>query len=324
MPRKIEISHRTIIFTVLFLILIWFLYFIRDIIIQIFVAILVGVTLNPLVNGLRRLKFPRILAVTVVYIFVLTALTVVFAFITRPLVEQTASFTSTLPSYLDTLSIPSFLREGASKEITALIGKLPAQILKFGISVFSNALSIVTILTFAFYILLAREKLGEQLLGLFGEKKAKQIEFFVTEMEKKLGGWARGQLILMFLVGLTTYIGLKLLGLPFTLPLALLAGLLEIVPILGPILAAVPAVIVGLSISPLTALAAAALALLIQQIESSVFVPKIMEKSLGLSPMITLLAIFVGLKVASIPGALLSIPVVITLQIAGKEFLKKK
>jgi predicted PurR-regulated permease PerM len=171
---------------------------------------------------------------------------------------------------------------------------------------------------------LAREKLGEQLKGLFGEKKARQVETFINEMEKKLGGWARGELTLMFLVGLSTYVGLKLLGLPFTLPLGLLAGLLEIVPILGPILAAIPAAIIGLSISPIAGLGSIALALLIQQVESSVFVPKIMEKSLGLSPIVTLIAIFIGLKVASIPGALLSIPVVITLQIAGKEFLKRK
>jgi len=324
MPRKIEISHRTIIFTVFFLLLLWFLYFIRDIITQFFIAILVMVTLNPFVIRLTKLKIPRPLAIVMVYILLFLGLGLLIAVIARPLVEQTANFASTLPAYLDTFNIPAFLQEGATREITVFIGTMPSQILRIGISAFSNVINIFTVLTFSFYLLLARQKLGGQLKSFFGSKKAQEIEVSVNEMEKKLGGWARGQLMLMFLVGLATFVGLKILGFPFVLPLSLLAGLLEIVPVLGPVLAAIPAIIIGLSISPLIGLAAVALSFLIQQLEANILVPKVMEKSLGLSPIITLLAIIIGLKTGSIVGALLSIPVVITLQIAGKEFWKRK
>ena len=128
----------------------------------------------------------------------------------------------------------------------------------------------------------------------------------------------------MLLIGLANYIGLLILGVPFALPLAIIAGLLEIVPNIGPIIAAFPAVIVGFGVSPLTGFAVAALAFLIQQIENYVLVPKIMEKQAGLSPIITLLALVIGLKVAGIVGAILSIPIVITTQIVFDVYFNNK
>jgi predicted PurR-regulated permease PerM len=104
----------------------------------------------------------------------------------------------------------------------------------------------------------------------------------------------------------------------------MLAGLLEIVPYIGPIIAAIPAVIIGFGISPVIGLATAALALLIQQLENYVLVPKVMEKSVGVSPIVTLLSLAVGFKVAGIVGALISVPVVITLQVLSKEYILSK
>jgi len=125
------------------------------------------------------------------------------------------------------------------------------------------------------------------------------------------------------LVGTFTYLGLLILGIPFALPLALLAGVLEIIPYIGPIIAAIPAVLVGLSISPLMGLAVASLAFLIQQFENYLFVPKVMEKSVGVSPIITLVALVIGLRLAGVVGIIVSVPLVITLQVLGKQYLLK-
>jgi predicted PurR-regulated permease PerM len=127
----------------------------------------------------------------------------------------------------------------------------------------------------------------------------------------------------MFVVGLANYIGLRLLGIPFALPLAILAGLLEIVPYIGPILAAVPAVLIGLGISPIIGVAAASLAFLIQQLENYLFVPKIMQKSAGVNPIVTLFSLAVGLEVAGIVGLLISVPVYITVKVLAGEYLLK-
>ena len=109
-----------------------------------------------------------------------------------------------------------------------------------------------------------------------------------------------------------------------SLPLAILAGLLEIIPYLGPVASAIPAVLIGLGISPIMGLAVAALYFLIQQVENYLFVPKVMEKSAGVTPIVTLLALAVGFKLAGIAGVIVSVPVVITLQVLTKELALSK
>ena len=134
----------------------------------------------------------------------------------------------------------------------------------------------------------------------------------------------RGQLLLMLAIGFATFLGLILLGIPYALPLAILAGLLEIVPTLGPIIAAIPSIIIGFGISPFIGFAAAFLGLLVHQLENYLLVPKIMEKSVGISPIITLLALAIGAKLAGIAGVFISMPVLITSQVLLKEYLSSK
>lgn len=320
-PKTIEISHRTIIFTVVFLILVWFLYQIRDLILEVFVALLIMTILNPLVSKLSKYKIPRAVSVLLSYILLFGLIGVVIAGVVPPLIDQTTNFVNGLPAYFESLGISSYFGEQLVNNLISQIGTLPAQVAKITISFFSNLFGVLIVLIFAFYLLLAREKLDNQLAYLFGDKKKKKIGKVIDILEKKLGGWARGQLTLMFLVGISSYVGLKLLGIPFALPLAMLAGLLEVVPYIGPVIAAIPAVIIGFGISPVMGTATLALVFLIQQVENYVFVPKVMEKSVGVSPIITLLALAIGFRVAGIVGVIISVPVVITIQVLSKEYL---
>ena len=324
MPKKIEISHKTIIFTVLFLILLAFLYFIRDIILQFFVALLVMTILNPLVVRLSKFKIPRAVSILVAYILTLGIIGVALAGIIPPLADQTTTFVNNLPEYIENLAVPNIIMEPVINQLFSALGELPAQAAKATISIFSNLINVLLVLIFAFYLLMARSKQDEQLDVFFGKERSKKIAKIVDALETKLGGWARGQLILMLLVGFMTYVGLRLLGIPYALPLAILAGLLEIVPYFGPIIAAIPAVIIGFSISPLIGIATTALAFLIQQLENYLIVPKIMEKSVGVSPIIILLALAIGFKIAGAMGALISVPVFITLQVFAKVYVDSK
>ena len=321
MPRKIEISHRTIIFAVLFLVFLWFLYFIRDLILELFVALLIMTILNPFVTRLSKLKIPRAISVFVAYLVVFGIFGAAIAGIIPPLVEQTSSFANNLPRYLSSLGIGGYINEQLTGELLSQLGSIPGQLVKVGLSVFSNVFAVITVLIFAFYLLLARDKLDDQLGFLFGEERKGELARIMDLLESKLGGWARGELALMALVGVSNYIGLMILGIPFALPLAILAGLLEIIPYLGPVIAAVPAIVIGFSISPLMGLAVAALAFLIQQVESYLFVPKVMEKSVGVSPIVTLLALAIGFRMAGVVGAVISVPVVLTIQVLSKKYL---
>jgi predicted PurR-regulated permease PerM len=237
------------------------------------------------------------------------------------LVEQTSNFPSSLPKYFEELKIPDFAADQLLGEITSQLGKLPSQLLRISVAIFSNVMSVFAVFIFALYFLLAREKLDEQLASIFKDGDVKKIDRILDKLEKKLGGWARGQLILMVLVGTMTYLGLVIIGVPFALPLALLAGILEIIPNIGPIVASIPPILIGFGISPITGIAAAGLGLLVQQVENYVFVPKIMEKSAGVSPIITIISLLIGFRLMGIAGALLSVPLVITLQVVLQEFV---
>lgn len=324
MMKKVEISHRTIIFVVFFLISLWFLYFIKDLLLQLFVALLIMTILNPLVSRLSKRKIPRTLSVGITYVLVIGFFVLVIAGVIPPLVEQTTSFANNLPSYLANLGISRFLSEQITSQLLIQLGSLPGQVVKLGTLLFSNILSVIAVLIFAFYFLLVREKLDDQLGFFFGEDKRKEIGKFIDQLELKLGGWARGELVLMILVGLLNFIGLTLLGIPFSLPLAILAGLLEIIPMIGPFIAAVPAVVIALSISPIMAIAVAALAFFVQQLENYVFVPKVMEKSVGVNPLITLIALSIGFKLLGVVGAIISVPIVITLHILLADRFQEK
>ncbi|MEK7113016.1 MAG: AI-2E family transporter [Patescibacteria group bacterium] len=324
MPRKIEISHRTIIFAVFFLIFLWFLYYIRDLILELFVALLIMTILNPFVTRLSKLKIPRAISVFVAYLVVFGIFGAALAGIIPPLIEQTSSFANNLPRYLSSLGIGGYINEQLTGELLSQLGSIPGQLVKVGLSVFSNVFAVITVLIFAFYLLLARDKLDDQLGFLFGEERKGELAKIMDLLESRLGGWARGELALMALVGVSNYIGLMILGIPFALPLAILGGLLEIIPYLGPVIAAVPAIVIGFSISPLMGLAVAALAFLIQQLENYLFVPKVMEKSVGVSPIVTLLALAIGFRIAGVVGAVISVPVVLTIQVLSKKYLFPK
>ena len=320
MTQKIEVSHRTIIFTIFFLILLWFVYLIRDIIFLVFVAILLSAILNPTVKKLHKHRIPRALAAIVVYLLGAAFLTFAFGTVLTPLVEQSGNFAKNFPLYLERLQIPDSVVQQVTNEITSQFGTISSQLLRLGVSVFSNILTVFAVLIIALYFLVAREKLDKQLYSILPESQAKKIEKVLGRMEKDLGGWTRGELLLMFSVGFTTYIGLVVLGIPYAVPLGVLAGLLEVVPNIGPVVASVPAAVVGFGISPISGFAVIALSFLIQQVENYVLVPKIMEKSAGINPVVTLLSLLVGFRLAGIAGAILAVPVIITLRVIINEY----
>lgn len=324
MVKKVEISHKTVIFTVAFLGCLWLLFLIKDIILELFLALLVMAILNPYVTKLTKKNIPRMASVLISYVIVFLIVGFSVASIIPPLVDQTTSFINNLPRFMDNIGLPSFVSDQIIQQSLTELGSLPAQLGKVISSLFSNVLGVVTVLVFAFYLLSERDLLDEQLGSIFGAKKQREIEQTLAKVEDKLGNWARAELLLMFVVGLTNYLGLRLLGIPFALPLAILAGIFEIIPYAGPILAAIPAVLIGFGLSPVIGLAVAALAFLIQQLENYALVPGIMKKSTGVSPIITLIALAIGFRIAGVIGLIISVPIYISAKVILRENLLSK
>lgn len=324
MPKKVEISHRTIIFTAIFVAAIWLLFQIRQVLLGLFIAIILVSAINPSVKRLESFKFPRWLSVLIIYLIVLFFLGMGIGGIIPPLVNQTSTLIGRIP---DLFRQFSFL--GIDEKVIAFqfsqLTSVPANIIKFLVGVFSNIVEIFALMVITFYLLLERKNLNNYLSVLFGDDKEKEIETIVNKIENRLGNWVRGQLLLMLIVGVLNYIGFLVIGIEFALPLAILAFLFEIIPSIGPTIAALPAILIALTISPLHALAVAGLCFLVQQLENSIFVPRIMKKIAGVNPLISILSLAIGLKLAGIGGAILAIPTFIVLQVIISEiFVAKK
>lgn len=322
MPKKIEISHRTIIFTVAFLLLLWVLFQVREIILMLFISLILMSAFNPAVNWLEKLHLPRSIAILIIYSLVWTVVGLVVAGIVPALVDQTGRLIHIIPAAISRVELFNANQEAITQQLLSQIGTLPENLLKFTVSLFGNLLAVFTTLVITFYLLLERKHLNTHLSTLWKGDKQDRIYRTINEIERRLGSWVRGELILMLAVGVFTYIGLLILGVEIALPLAILAGILEIIPNIGPTISAVPAVLVALTIHPLTAVATASLYLLVQQIENHLLVPKIMQRAVGVNPLVSILGLLIGFRLAGPAGAVLAIPTIIVTHIIGLEYFK--
>ncbi len=324
MPKKIEISHRTIIFTVLFVLLLWFVFQIRGILLMLFVSLILMSALNPAVDKLQKWRLPRGLAILITYLILWGAIGTMIASVVPPLVEQTRKFILLLPEAVGKIEFFSANQQILTNQLLARLGELPENLLKITVSLFGNLLAVLTTLVITFYLLLERRNLDKYLGVLLGADKPTKVAAVINEVERRLGGWVRGELVLMLAVGVLTYIGLLILGVDIALPLAIIAGILEIVPNIGPIISAIPAVLIALTIHPFTALATTSLYFLVQILENNLLVPKVMQKAVGVNPLISILGLLMGLEAAGPAGAVLAIPLIIVIQTIGLEAFSYK
>lgn len=324
---RIEISYKTIIFTALFALGIWFLVLIKEIIILIFLSVLILSALLKPVDWLTAKKIPRVLSVILVYIVVILVIGFVIGTIIPPLVKQTSDFASKTPQIIDNINNYLIFHQIPTQNITRAlenqIGQIAENFISITTAIFSSVFLILTIFVLSFYMLLEWKKLIKLVTSPFSGKQEKLVATIVTKVEYGLGRWVRGQLSLSLIVGVMTYVGLRLLGIPFALPLSLVAAILEIVPIVGPIIASIPAILVGLASAPILGLAVAALFLIVQQIENNLLVPMVMSKVVGLQPPVVIIALLIGAKLAGIMGAFLAIPVVVVAKIIAGELLSE-
>jgi len=318
MPTRIEISYKTVLFIAAFIALIWFILQVREIIFLIFVAFILMTAIRPSVEKLAQYKIPRALAVFLIYFLVFGVVGVSLGSAIPALVSQVSKFINVFPS-LVTSVLPYW--QININSLTQQLTPVGESVFKVSLGIFSNFINVLTVLVISFYFLMERRKIEVLLMDTFGKDTTSQIITVVVEIERRLGGWLRGQLLLMFIVFLCDYIGLTILRVDFALPLAVLAGLLEILPVIGPNIAAIPAILVGLTISPFMALSVAALYFLVQQLENNVFVPQVMRHSTGLPPVVTIIALMVGGRIAGISGAILAVPIVLVGQVVAHYLL---
>ncbi|MBI4136935.1 AI-2E family transporter [Candidatus Roizmanbacteria bacterium] len=319
MVQRIEISYKTILFTIGVLILLWLVVQIRDIVFLVALSIIAASGLRAPVDGLESLKLPRIVAILIVY----SALISIVFFSVAGLAPILGRETERLVLVLgDVIEHGSPYIDISPTRLTDQLASVSGNIVKATFGIVSSLVNVFTFFALTFYMLLERRHLRVFLRNLLGEEYKEHIVQILLKLEDRLGAWVRGEISLMILIGFMTYIGLVLLRVDFALPLAILAGFLEIVPMVGPIISAIPAILVASLVSPWLAAAVALLYFIVQQIENHLAVPLVMKRAVGVPPMVSIISILIGARLAGFIGAILAVPFFVSLQVLFEETIR--
>lgn len=297
--------------TVIIVALVFLVIELKSIVIALFTAYIIMASLNPFVKFLTKRKVPKIFSTLIVFGFVLAFIVLLVIPILPFFVSQMQYFIEQIPNYINLASKSIGIQlnnNDLNSIIVPLAGSIGKNALQITKTVFGGIFSFISIFILSFYLLLERDKLINSVSKFLLPTNEEKIKNTIELVEEKLGAWLRGQVALSLTIGVVTWLILTIIGVEFALPLAILAGFLEIIPTLGPIIASIPAIIVALAISPIMALAVILAYTLIQLAENNFLVPKIMQKAVGLNPIVIIIAILVGGNLLGIMGALLSIP----------------
>lgn len=193
-------------------------------------------------------------------------------------------------------------------------------LVRYTLSIFENIVTIASLFVITFYMLLDKKKIEDLVVSFFVGKQ-ERVRKTLVRIEEKLGAWMRGQLILSLTIGLIYYIGLLALGVPYALPLAILGGMMEVIPVIGPIIAAIPALLISLTISPFLAGVVGLFYFAVQQIENQVIVPQVMKRAVGLNPILVILVVAIGGRLLGVGGALLAVPIAVVVQVVLEQMI---
>lgn len=299
-----------------------FLYFASSVIVEvgsiIFVALIIAATFHDPVTWLEQRKVPRVLAVLLLYVILFLIIALIVYIIFPPLISQVISLSGNFPDYVQSIGggIDYWVAkyqlqnqaQGILMEVGSYLEKYASGIFATVIGIFGGLISTLAILVISFYLTLNAREAKRFVVSLVPTKRRDYASNLFGRMQIKMGKWLRGQLFLMVIIGVLIYIGLFSLNVKYALILALLAGLFEIIPWLGPWLAGVIAVALVFLQSPFLALLVLILYIVVQQLENNLIVPLVMKKAVGLNPVIVIVALLIGGKLAGVLGAVLAVP----------------
>jgi predicted PurR-regulated permease PerM len=332
---KIDINFLTVVKIIAAGAFCFLLYSVFNTILIVFVSIILASSIKPLVKKAIQYKIPKSIATMFIVFGFLGFLVTALYLGVQPLFREVGGFVNNFPVLLDNISknyniqIPdreklTELARNYAGSITGQVGSASGEILKIGSGVVTIMLSTLGLLALTFYQIAEEDKVKNFIASFFIKKD--KVKNIIERSESKLGSWFRGQLSLMVFIGIFTYIVLLILGqfdptiLKFALPLAVIAGVLEIVPVVGPTLALIPALIVGASVSWVYLIIVLIAYIVIQQIESNIVIPRVMNKAVGIDPMIVIIGIMIGNALMGALGSLLSVPIMAVLSVLYEEW----
>jgi predicted PurR-regulated permease PerM len=344
--NQMTISLGTIIKFFLVAILIALLYYLSDVLLVVIAAVVIASAIEPVVRRLKnRLKFHRVVSVILIYLLIIAVIAAVFVFVLPVVVNDASDFLSNIPKTLslntlwdpiqniekvikpvsDQISTNSLSLADFMNGIKNTLADASGGALKLATTIFGGAMSLVLIVVLSFYLAVQEDGVGNFLRIITPVRNHEYIIGLWKRSQRKIGFWLQGQVLLGLIMGALVYCVLTIVGVKYALVLALFAGALEIIPVFGPIISAVPAILIafadgGVSKGVLLVL----LYVVINQFENHLFYPLVTKKIVGISPIIVILALVIGAKLAGILGAILAVPLSAALMEYVDDIEKRK
>lgn len=337
MNKKFEISTMSVLKIILLLAGIYVLYLIRNIVFIFLIIFVLDAAFGPVVDRLENKKIPRWAGATIVYILIIGILTAFAILIVPPLVSQVAAIAKDTPQIVERLS-PIYkwilgvshqqslanLFQQSLQGFSNQIGNISSNLVSTTLSVFSGIAAFFVIAILLFYLLLKKDSFAKSIIYFLPKDKEEKYLAIGKKISTKWGQWFRGQIIISGVLGILVFLGLTIIGVPYAVTLATFAAFAEFIPMVGPFIGAIPAVLIGLTISPWIGLIVAAFYFVIQQLENYILVPKIMQRTVGLSPVIIILAILIAGQLFGIIGVILAVPITAGVMVFIDEWRKQK
>lgn len=334
----INISTSTIFKVIAVVILLALMYLLRDVILIILVSFILASALNPWVNALQRRRIPRVLATVFIFLVFFGSFIVIIVLLIPPIATQVTDISKNLPAYYNRIvtdfqkfrefSLQQNLLNSLQNSLQSLqsnLSQTTAGVFNALASIFGGFVSFIFMIVMTFYMLLEENALKKFVKSITPSKYQPYIFQLINRSQDRLRMWLRGQLILCLIIGFLAWLGLTIFGVKYSLVLGLWAGLTEFIPYLGPFLGGIPAVFIALTTgSFIKAVIVVGWYFVIQQLENHLIVPKVMEKTVGLNPLVVIIVMLVGGKLAGIVGILLAVPLALVIKVFAEDFFALK
>ena len=315
--KKLAITTGSWVRAVLVIIAVVALFLIRKLLLVIVVSIVIASSIEPAAAWAKRHKIPRLPTIIFIYLTSAAAFAGLFYFLFLPLLGEFSTFLRSLPDYSASLaSSPVFSSlsgtisiEDIMMQVNALIGSFSTGLFSSASIIFGGIFNFILIIVLSFYLSVQDDGVGKFLRIVTPWQQEKYVIGLWQRSRRKIGLWMQGQLVLSAFIVILVYLGLLLIGVPHALMLAVAAGVFEIIPVFGPIMSAIPGVLVAFSAGGMSfALIVAGLFLIIQQFENHLIYPLVVKKVVGVPPMISILALLVGAELGGFLGIIISVP----------------
>jgi predicted PurR-regulated permease PerM len=305
----------------------WLFVVLSDMFILLFGVLILVAAINPTIARWQQ-YMSRPLAVSLFYALLVAALSILASVFVPAFISQVNDLAHNIPRMAE--AIRGFLPNNGSdatlnnavESLRSNLTEISGSLVRTTLAIFGGLATVITGLVISFYLLLEENNAKDFFHQVLPQKQFESVYHTVSKISERMGMWVRGQAILMLVIGIFNFIAYVALGIPTPLPLAIWAGLCEVIPFVGPVIGVLPALLVALSSGNIVqALLLLAIGfVLIQQLENHIIVPKLMSRAVGLSPVLVILAVAVGAQLLGLVGALIAVPVAAIISVVVGEW----